>query len=170
MTQFSKRGGRLSKTFEGILTGLAYLAGILIFLMVLFITYEVVMRYFFRSPTNWVFDCTGFMLYVVTFLGTAWVLRVEGHPKVDIVLKVFSTKNQALMNCISSFTALIVCCVFLVQSMGEALEAYQKGEVLFRTFIIPRHILLWFIPLAFLLLCVEFARKGRKYLSAFRRM
>lgn len=55
----------------------------LIIPMVLGLTYEVVARYVFNSPTLWAYDMT-FMMYGSYFmLGVAFTLQRKGHVRTD---------------------------------------------------------------------------------------
>ena len=63
--------------------------------MVLALTYEVVARYGFNSPTLWAYDMT-FMLYGSFFmLGAAFTLQRKGHIRTDSWYGGWSVKTQA---------------------------------------------------------------------------
>ena len=48
-------------------------------------TYEIIMRYL-GAPTTWVVEISGYAMVWCTFLSAAYVLRLDGHIRVDILL------------------------------------------------------------------------------------
>ena len=52
---------------------------------VLFIVYEVVVRYFFKMPTVWEIEASIFGLIFITFVGSVFALKNDAHIKLDIV-------------------------------------------------------------------------------------
>ena len=87
-------------------------AGAVIGLTALIVIYEVVMRYLVKRPTTWVNDISEILLVYCTFLGAAWVLRVGGHIKVDIVVTLMKKRRQILMGIIQDMLSLFFCVVF----------------------------------------------------------
>ena len=68
--------------------------------MILSLTYEVVARYAFESPTMWAYDMT-FMLYGAFFmLGSAYTLQKKGHIRTDMYYGNWSPKKQAVVDII----------------------------------------------------------------------
>ena len=76
------------------------LVGWMIIPMILSLTYEVVARYAFESPTMWAYDMT-FMLYGAFFmLGSAYTLQKKGHIRTDMYYGNWSPKKQAVVDII----------------------------------------------------------------------
>ena len=74
--------------------------GWMIIPMILSLTYEVVARYAFESPTMWAYDMT-FMLYGAFFmLGSAYTLQKKGHIRTDMYYGNWSPKKQAVVDII----------------------------------------------------------------------
>jgi C4-dicarboxylate transporter DctQ subunit len=152
-------GKRLSKIFDGILTGTAYVGGVLIILMMLSMSDHIVMRYFFRQPTGWASDFTGYMQYAIVLIGAAWLLKIDGHTKIDTLLLRFSPKIRAIIGIITSSIALVVCSIFLWKGVEATWDAYVRGDLLYRTVELPLAPLYAVIPFGFLLVCIELGRK-----------
>lgn len=68
--------------------------------LMLTMTYEVVMRYVFRSPTMWSYDVTYLLNSIPVVFGLAWVYKVRGHVKVDILYNRYSEKVRNIMDLI----------------------------------------------------------------------
>ncbi|HZN85742.1 MAG TPA: TRAP transporter small permease subunit [Burkholderiales bacterium] len=121
------------------------------------ISYEVVARYAFHSPTIWSFDVT-YMLYGTIFmLGCAYALHKGAHIRTDFFFEKWSVKTKGIIDSIAYlvffFPSLLV---FLVVSADEGWYAFSIGEVSEQT---PWRPLLWpykwVIPLAVLLLLIQ---------------
>ncbi|MFZ9501555.1 MAG: TRAP transporter small permease subunit [Beijerinckiaceae bacterium] len=71
------------------------LAGWAILALTLAISYEVFMRYFLRSPTEWAFDAS-YMLYGVLFmLAGPYALARNAHVRGDFMYRNWSERRQA---------------------------------------------------------------------------
>lgn len=164
MVPFTGRARMLGGAFDRMQTVLSRVSGVLLVVMMLCISYEVVMRYFFLRPTRWVNDISGYIQFAVTFIAAAWVLREEGHVSIDIVISRLKPKTQALSKFVTSLVGVVICGVFAWKSFEAAWVAYESGYKLIRGIIIPEHIILWFVPLGMSLLCVQFVlRAGRSF-------
>jgi TRAP-type C4-dicarboxylate transport system permease small subunit len=161
--------GRASKIFDNVITRAAYLSGYIIIFMMFSISYEVTMRYFFIKPTGWVMDFSGYMQYVCVLLGSAWVLKIGSHTRMDILLNRFRPWVQTLLNLITSSIALVACAIFGWKGFEATWDAYQSGEFLYREVEVPLSILFAFIPFTFLLLCIQFGRQIYKQWQTLRR-
>ena len=82
--------------------------------LVITITYDVIMRYVFNAPTNWSYTLS-YMLGAVMFcIGQAYVHRINGHVRVDLLYVKFSPKTKLLLDLI--FTVLFFLPAFLLLS------------------------------------------------------
>ena len=151
--------GMLSKMFDNVLTVTAYLSGFIIVLMMLSISYEVVMRYFFTAPTIWVIDFSGYMQHALVLLGAAWVLKNKGHAKIDVLLNRFTGKKRTILSIVISCIGLVACAIFFWKGLEATLAAHQRGDFLYREVEVPSALLLAFFPLGLFLLCIQWARE-----------
>jgi C4-dicarboxylate transporter DctQ subunit len=159
--------GRISKLFDNVLTGTAYLSGFIIVMMMLSISYEVVMRYFFNAPTSWVIDFSGYMQQILVLLGGAWVLKVGGHTKIDLFSERLQGRKRSVHNLLSSSIGFLACAIFFWKGLEATLGAYQRGEFLYRDVEIPSALLLMFFPIGLFLLCIQFGREIYNHLRSF---
>jgi len=158
--------GRLTKIFDYTLKGTAYVSGSLIIILMLSIVYEVVMRYFFNDPTRWVIDFSGYMQYALVLLGAAWVLKRNGHTRIDILSDQLKGKKQRILSAITSSIGFITCSVFFWEGLKATWVAYQRHEFLYRDIEVPVAPLFIIFPISFLLLCIQFAREIYNHLRA----
>jgi TRAP-type mannitol/chloroaromatic compound transport system permease small subunit len=138
--------------------------------MMLCVSYEVMMRYVFDSPTIWVFDIT-YMLYGTIFmLGSAYALLKGAHIRTDFFFERWSPRTKGIIDSVAYlgffFPAIAV---FLVITWGEGWYALQIHEVSEQT---PWRPILWpfkmMIPLACLLLLVQGVSETIKSIWAVR--
>ena len=136
-----------------------YAAGTIVFAIMLSICYEVIMRYFFNRPTAWAVDFAGYMQYALVLMGSAWVLKIDGHPRIDIIVSRTSAKTQAIMRVITSSVAVVTCTIFFWKGLEATVDAFQRGDFLYRNVEVPIGPLYAIIPFAFLLIGIEFGRQ-----------
>lgn len=107
-----------------------FLAAVLVIFMMLAITTEVVARYFFGEPMSWMFEIVEYSLVFFTFLGTAWVLKVEEHVKMDVVLSRLNPGTQALLNIITSIICAALWLLLTWYAVKVTWENFQSGYYL----------------------------------------
>ena len=138
--------------------------------LVLAVSYEVIARYAFNSPTIWSFDVT-YMLYGTIFmLGAAFALHKGAHIRTDFFFEKWSTRTKGMIDSIAYivffFPSLIV---FFFISWNEGWYAFTIGETSEQT---PWRPILWpfkmVVPLAILLLLIQGISELLKSLHAAR--
>src|SRR3989304_6944887 len=95
------------RVWDRLLDAIMVLAGILLWGQMLIVNIEVFSRYFGR-PTIWVAEISSILVLWIPFMIAAWVLRKEGHVKMDLFVERLSPRSQAMINCITSLTGVIV--------------------------------------------------------------
>jgi len=138
--------------------------------LVLAVTYEVILRYFFNAPTIWSFDVT-YMLYGTLFmLGAAYALHKGAHIRTDFFFERWSVKTKGIIDSVAYllffFPSLLV---FLYIGAQEGWYAFEIGETSEQT---PWRPILWpfkmMVPLAILLLLIQGVSETIKSLWAAR--
>jgi TRAP-type C4-dicarboxylate transport system permease small subunit len=150
----------LGRWFDRVLNGLSWGAGIILVVMGGSILIEIVMRYLFNRPTRWVVEFSEYMLLYMAFLAGAWVLRSEGHVKVDMLVEVLPPRAQAVLYRATSWVGALVCGLFFGFSATFTWETFETGEVLFRAVHVPKWAVLAVIPVGLLLLTLQFIRRA----------
>src|SRR4030042_1255388 len=154
---------KLFKIFDWILEGIGFLSGLIVIAMMVSVTYDVFMRYFLSRPTIWIIDSTGFAMIFFTSLGAAWVLKGDGHIKIDFVVYRLGFRLRAAIDCITSIVCLLACILFFYWSLRITWDIYRGGDMLIESFSIPQHIVYWQIVAGALLLCLQFGRRIWQY-------
>jgi TRAP-type C4-dicarboxylate transport system permease small subunit len=77
------------------LTGFSLVLGaMLVGLLMLSYVFEVIARYFFDSPTSWVFDLGRGLLCVSLILALPDVTQSQGHISIDFILEKMSPQKK----------------------------------------------------------------------------
>ena len=161
-----KREGRvgvmaaLERAFDRVITGLNYLAGCILLFMAGAVLYEVFMRYLFNAPTRWVIEFSEYMLLYMALLAAAWVLKQEGHVRVEMLVDVLPHNVKAGLHAVTSWVGAVVCALFGWYGAALTWETFWSGEVLFRAVHVPKWAVLVSLPIGLLLLTLQFIRRA----------
>jgi len=159
---------KATSIFDGTINLLALLAAILIVFMMLAVTYEVVMRYFLTRPTTWVIEITELCLLFVTFLGTAWLLREEGHVRMDLVLSRLKPKTQATLNIVTSIIGAIICLTLFWYGARVSWDVFVRDYYQYSVLNIPYVVIIVVVPIGSFLLSIQFLRRAYGFLGGLR--
>lgn len=152
-----------NKIIDVVIEYLAYLAAALLVLIAFSITFDVLLRYTFNSPLKWVFEATEYSLLIMTFLAATWVLKIDQHVKLDLVLNVVKKKTRARINTFTSLIMAAVCLVTALSSANYTLYLYQHDITITKYYTIPQFLIFIFIPIGFLLLFIQSLRRAYNY-------
>jgi TRAP-type C4-dicarboxylate transport system permease small subunit len=141
---------------DRVISFMAYLAGLLLFFLMLIICYEVVMRYLFRSPTGWVIEVCEFSLLYITFLGAAWLLKQDGHIRVDILFTFLNRKVSRILNTATSLLGAISCGFLFVYGLMSTWHHFRESTLVIQTLNTPKWVLLIVIPIGSFFLVLQF--------------
>jgi TRAP-type mannitol/chloroaromatic compound transport system permease small subunit len=90
--------------------------------------YEVVARFVFNSPTNWVHESMFLMFGMQYMLAGAYAYRDETHVRVDIVYSHLSERGRAICDIITSAFFFLFVGTMLVAGWRFASDAMAVGE------------------------------------------
>lgn len=129
------------------------LAGILLWAQMIIVNIEVVSRYL-GHPTTWVTEIASLLILWIPFMVTAWVLRNEGHVKMDLIIDRLSPSSQAMINFI---TSLIGVAVMLIVAWAAFMTTV--GSIGYRTpttLMLPKAPLIGIIFVGSLMFAIQF--------------
>jgi TRAP-type mannitol/chloroaromatic compound transport system permease small subunit len=93
--------------------------------------YEVVARYVFNSPTNWVHESMFLMFGMQYMLSGAYAYREDQHVRVDVIYSKFSPRGKAIADIVTSVFFFIFVGTMFVTGIRFAGDAVKVGEVSF---------------------------------------
>jgi TRAP-type mannitol/chloroaromatic compound transport system permease small subunit len=90
--------------------------------------YEVIARFAFNSPTNWVHESMFLMFGMQYMLSGAYAYREDQHVRVDVVYSKFSPRGKAIADIITSVFFFIFIGTMLVTSYRFAADSVNFDE------------------------------------------
>jgi TRAP-type mannitol/chloroaromatic compound transport system permease small subunit len=147
--------------------------GWLIIVMTFGMSYEVLVRYLFNSPTPWALDISFIMYGTLFMMGGAYTLSRGGHVRGDFLYRLWSDRTQATMDLtlyILFFFPGILALVFTGWKYASRSWGYAEVSVnspagipiyQFKTVIVAAGILLLIQGLAQVFRCIICIREGQ---------
>ena len=155
----------LETIFDFTVDALAFFAGVLLVLIMLSVSLDVVMRYFLNRPQFWVGEMCEYALLYITFTGTAWVLKRDGHVKIDILYTILNPKTKKILGVVVCVIGIFVCAVLTYFGVYVAWDHYVRGVYNPTLMSFPKGPLLAIIPVGTFLLMVQFFRRAVRSLT-----
>lgn len=113
--------------FTNFIGGIATVA---MFLMLLNVFYDAIMRYFFRSGSIALQEMEWHLFSVVFMFGIAYTLKEDGHVRVDILYERLAPRTKAVVNIAGTLCLLLPLSFLIIDgSIWFVHEAYQSGEI-----------------------------------------
>jgi C4-dicarboxylate transporter DctQ subunit len=144
---------RFIRIWDRIVDVFVVLAGILLWVQMTIVNIEVVARYMGR-PTTWVTEVSSLLILWIPFMITAWVLRNEGHVRMDLILERFSPSSQAMVNFITSLIGVVV--MLIVAAAGLMTTIGSIGYRTPTTLMLPKAPLICIIAVGGFMFAVQF--------------
>ncbi len=93
--------------------------------------YEVMARFLFNSPTNWVHESMFLMFGMQYMLSGAYAYREDQHVRVDVLYSRFSPRGKAIADIVTSVFFFIFTLTMLYTGGRFALDAINNAETSF---------------------------------------
>jgi TRAP-type C4-dicarboxylate transport system permease small subunit len=139
-------------------------AGAITIFIMLWVCASVVLRVI-RIGLVYMSEIPEYCLLFITFLGTTWLLKREGHVKTDMLLARLNPRTQAALNTITSVLVAITCLVLALFSARVTWQYFQVGYYLPSGLKPPKAPIMAIIPVGFFLLFIQFLRRAYRYLG-----
>ncbi|PIC70203.1 hypothetical protein CSV77_08970 [Sporosarcina sp. P16b] len=149
---------RINKLFDSIINCMAILGRVVIIIISLLIIVDIVSLKFFSNQFSWILEVSEYLLVFLTFLGVAWLLREDGHIKLDLLLNRLSEKNRTRMEIVNSCIGAIISLIITVYGFLATWNLYMRDIKTETILEIPRSMLIVIIPVSFLFVFVQFIR------------
>jgi TRAP-type C4-dicarboxylate transport system permease small subunit len=148
----------MERAYDGLIRGLAGLAGALIGALCLLVAWDVVARNLGLQPPASTVALTEYALLYFTMAAAPYLVRQRGHIVVEVLYqRVHGAARRRLDRLVLSL-CIVVCVMVAGLAAMLAAEAWARGEIDVRSLDTPRWLL--FLPLAigFSLMATEFLR------------
>ena len=137
-----------------------YLSGVALAGMLCLVVNEVVMRYFFNSPTTWSSDANQWLLALATMLALPEITRVKGNVAITILIERMSRNKKEIMARVLALISFVACMVAFYISGSEAMRQFNTGIMTTWVNPIPKWWISVVIPFSFFLSGAQFLRQG----------
>lgn len=148
--------------FDRVLDGLAFIAGVMLGLVVIVKFCDIFLRYFLNKPLTWDVEFAEYMLFSVAFFGAAWLLREGGHVRIDVMDNLLSEKSKTRLHLLHSVVGALVSIILCLMSFIAAAYSYRDGLKVVKIFAIEKYYFLLIVSFGFFLLLAEFIRQSSR--------
>lgn len=114
---------------ERVSKAMSILAGLAALTVVLLVSFDVLMRYFFNHPQIFVDELASFLQVFITFGGLAYTFRTGGHVRVDLVISHVGPTARAWLRVITLGLGVAFLVVVIWVTAQSAVTAYRFGRV-----------------------------------------
>jgi len=106
-----------------------YISGGFVFLMMVIIGYDVVMRHIFNDPTIWADEVSCYLLVGVTFLGAAYTLTMGGHIHVETLVVRLNPKTRQRLEFVTAVLSLAFLVVLTRQNYWLVKDSFVSTKI-----------------------------------------
>jgi len=143
------------KTISRISDVCGWLAGWMFFAIGLMITYEVVVRYVFTSPTIWAEEMAQFFQIWATYLAAAYVLKHRDLIVIDFVLNRLGVVGRRMADTLSLLFIAGFSLVAVYYGVLIAAESIAMGRATSTMLAVPKWMTESAVPIGFGLLALQ---------------
>ncbi len=143
--------------------GASLLAGFATLAIVLLISFDVLMRYFFNQPQLFVDELASFLEVLIIFGGLAYTFRAGGHVRVDLLTNLLPPSARAWLRVATLGVGLAFLAAVIWVTARSALTAWRYGRVS-AVMLYPLWLPMLFIPAGLLLMAVTMLATLRRQL------
>ena len=147
---------QLSRFYGHLLDAMLLLAALLLLVMTLMIGADVLSRNIGAGgipPAN---ELSEDSLYLITLLTAPALLRMGQHIRIDVFLRLLPSRVGWLLEWAGDVLGFICSLYFVWYGVGVTAASYTSGSISMKTLIMPEWWLLWPMPVAFVLVAIEF--------------
>ncbi|PID20520.1 hypothetical protein CSV61_13960 [Sporosarcina sp. P3] len=148
----------INKLLDSIMNFMAVLGRVVIVIISLLIIIDIVSSKFFSYQFPWILEVSEYLLVLLTFLGVAWLLKEDGHIKLDLLINRLGEKNRIRIEILNSCIGALISLVITVYGLLATWNLYMRDIKTETILEIPRSLLIVLIPIGFLFVFIQFIR------------
>jgi len=147
---------KLERGFDKFADMIGHFTAIVMVLMILNVTYDVVMRYFFNTGSIAMQEMEWHLFSVIILLGISYTLKEDGHVRVDLIYDRLTSRKKAMINMLGViFLVFPIALLITVESIPYVIESFASNEQSGDPGGLPyRWVVKSLIPLSFFLLMI----------------
>ena len=120
---------KLERGFDKFADAIGYFTAFIMVIMILNVSYDVIMRYFFNAGSIAMQEMEWHLFSVIILLGISYTLKEDGHVRVDLIYDRLTNKKKAKINMVGvALFILPVALLIGVESIPYVLESFNSNE------------------------------------------
>ena len=148
----------MGKAFDTIIVVLFWMGGGLLVFATVGTCVDVVLRYSVNRPISWMLEITEYIMLYIPFLGAAFVLKENGHIRIDLVLTFLGERARGWLNVVTSSVGGVVMLIYTWFGAQVTLDYIQRGVPSLESLRTPMFLILMIIPIGGFFFAVQFFR------------
>ena len=144
----------------GVVTAGGAIAGGLVLVLMLTISFEVASRKLLAQSHPWIVDLGEVSLLFITFFAAAWVLRENAHVRIDTLVRLLPVRVRHVMGLVTNLLGFGVMLVVALTGAEESLADLMTERMLMGGTVFPRVWLSIAIPVGSIALAAGFGVKA----------
>jgi TRAP-type C4-dicarboxylate transport system permease small subunit len=147
--------------YRFVIRAFAWVAALLLGAMAVLVSVDVVVRNLGLGTVAWVVEVSEYTLPVATLLVAPWLLHRNEHVRLDALVTAVPRRLALVLERCTDILGMLICAVFILFSVKLIVDSARLGSMMVKTLEVPEWWQYALIPVCFLLLAVEFARRLR---------
>ena len=144
-----------------------YLASALFIAIGFIISYEVIMRYLFNSPTIWVNEVSRFLQIWATYLALTYSFHKKDFIRITVIYDRLNETGKKILDFISFIFIIIFSCFVVYYGWLIAYDALKVGRTSSTILDVPSFLTELAIPLCFAFLVIRVILEAIRYIRNF---
>ena len=144
-----------------------YLASALFIAIGFIVSYEVIMRYLFNSPTIWVNEVSRFLQIWATYLALTYSFHKQDFIRITVVYDRLNETGKKILDFISFIFIIIFSCFVVYYGWLIAYDSLKVGRTSSTILDVPSFLTELAIPLCFAFLVIRVIFEAIRYIRNF---
>ena len=144
-----------------------YLASALFIAIGFIVSYEVIMRYLFNSPTIWVNEVSRVLQILATYLALTYSFHKQDFIRITVVYDRLNETGKKILDFISFIFIIIFSCFVVYYGWLIAYDSLKVGRTSSTILDVPSFLTELAIPLCFAFLVIRVILEAIRYLRNF---
>ena len=144
-----------------------YLASALFIAIGFIISYEVIMRYLFNSPTIWVNEVSRFLQIWATYLALTYSFHKQDFIRITVIYDRLNETGKKILDFISFIFIIIFSCFVVYYGWLIAYDSLKVGRTSSTILDVPSFLTELAIPLCFAFLVIRVILEALRYIRNF---
>ena len=153
--------------FDKIVKYSGYLASALFISIGFIVSYEVIMRYLFNSPTIWVNEVSRFLQIWATYLALTYSFHKQDFIRITVIYDRLNETGKKILDFISFIFIIIFSCFVVYYGWLIAYDSLKVGRTSSTILDVPSFLTELAIPLCFAFLVLRVILEAIKYIRNF---